>query len=242
VTDIETLPASASRLNRTLSSASPADVIAAAVQSVAKGRLAVVSSFGTESAVLLKYVADVDPSLPVLFLDTGWLFDETHAYRDQLVRFFGLKDVRSLKPQIELIERRDPGRDLWLTDADSCCHVRKVRPLSDALGAFDGWVNGRKRFQGGARANITHVEADGRLLKFNPLAAFSKAALDEVFAASGAPRHPLEKMGFSSVGCVPCTSRTVDGEDPRAGRWRNSGRTECGIHQTGEPAGAGCGC
>lgn len=242
MTEPEILPASAARLNRTLSSASPADVIAAAARSVASGRLAVVSSFGTESAVLLKYVADVDRSLPVLFLDTGWLFDETLAYRDELVRYFGLKDVRSLKPQIELIERRDPARDLWLNDTDSCCHIRKVRPLSDALGAFDGWINGRKRFHGGARANITYVETDGRLLKFNPLAALTKAALDEVFAASGAPRHPLETMGFSSVGCMPCTSRTVPGEDMRAGRWRNRGRTECGIHRIGEPAGAGCGC
>ena len=242
MTEIQTLPAAAARLSQTLSSGSPADVIAAAVKSVASGRLAVVSSFGTESAVLLKYVADVDRSLPVLFLDTGWLFEETLAYRDELTRYFGLKDVRSLKPQIELIERRDPARDLWLHDTDSCCHIRKVRPLSDALGAFDGWINGRKRFQGGVRADIAQVEADGRLLKFNPLAMLTKEQLDEVFAASGAPRHPLEQHGFSSIGCIPCTSRTVAGEEPRAGRWRNSGRTECGIHQIGEPAGAGCGC
>jgi phosphoadenosine phosphosulfate reductase len=242
VTDVETLPASAARLSRALSSASPADVIATAIQSVADGRLAVVSSFGTESAVLLKYVADVDRALPVLFLDTGWLFEETLAYRDELARYFGLKDVRSLKPQIELIERRDPARDLWLHDTDSCCHIRKVRPLSDALGAFDGWINGRKRIHGGTRADIAHVEADGHLLKFNPLAALTKEDLDEVFASSGAPRHPLEKFGFSSVGCMPCTSRTRPGEPARAGRWRDTGRTECGIHHIGEPAGAGCGC
>lgn len=217
-------------------------MIATAAQSVADGRLAVVSSFGTESAVLLKYVADVDRTLPVLFLDTGWLFEETLAYRDELARYFGLKDVRSLKPQIELVERRDPARDLWLHDTDSCCHVRKVRPLSDALGAFDGWINGRKRIHGGTRAEIAHVEADGHLLKFNPLAALTKEDLDEVFASSGAPRHPLEKMGFSSVGCMPCTSRTAPGEPARAGRWRGTGRTECGIHHIGEPAGAGCGC
>jgi len=230
VTEIETLPASVARLNRALSSASPADVIVSAIASVADARLAVVSSFGTESAVLLKYVADVDRTLPVLFLDTGMLFEETLAYRDELTRYFGLKDVRSLKPQIELLERRDPARDLWMQDTESCCHIRKVRPLSDALGAFDGWINGRKRMHGGERSDIAYVEADGRLLKFNPLAALTKEQLDEVFASSGAPRHPLEKVGFSSVGCIPCTTRTKPGEEARAGRWRGSGRTECGIH------------
>ena len=217
-------------------------MIATAIASVAAGRLAVVSSFGTESAALLKYVADVDRALPILFLDTGWLFDETLVYRDELARYFGLKDVRSLKPSIELIERRDPARDLWLNDTDSCCHIRKVRPLSDALGAFDGWINGRKRMHGGERSSIAHVEADGRLLKFNPLAALTKDELDDIFAASGAPRHPLEKMGFASVGCMPCTSRTQPGEPARSGRWRGTNRTECGIHQMGEAHGAGCGC
>jgi len=238
----ELLSVRVARLNEALASASPAVVIEKAVEAVPAGRLAIVSSFGTESAVLLKYVADVDPALPVLFLDTGMLFEETLDYRDRLVDFFGLSDVRSLKPRLELVERRDPGRDLWQRDVDSCCHIRKVRPLSDALGAFDGWMNGRKRFQGGARAAIAHVESDGRLLKFNPLAALTRKDIEAVFEAEGLPRHPLEKVGFSSVGCMPCTSRTREGEAPRSGRWRNSGRTECGIHRIGEPMGAGCGC
>jgi phosphoadenosine phosphosulfate reductase len=242
MTVIETLSARTAALNAALASASPEAVIEKAIEQVPAGRLAIVSSFGVESAVLLKYVADVDPGLPVLFIDTGMLFEETLDYRDRLVDFFRLTDVRSLKPKIDLIERRDPDRDLWLRDTDSCCHIRKVRPLSDALGAFDGWINGRKRFHGDARADIAHVENDGRLLKFNPLAALSRTDVEAVFEAEGLPRHPLEKMGFSSVGCVPCTSRTGPGEAPRAGRWRNQGRTECGIHRIGLPAGAGCGC
>jgi phosphoadenosine phosphosulfate reductase len=239
---LEPLNVRAARLNQALASASPAAVIEKAIESVPAGRLAIVSSFGTESAVLLKYLADVDPALPVLFLDTGMLFEETLDYRDRLVDFFGLTDVRSLKPPVELVARRDPSRELWQRDTDSCCHIRKVRPLSDALGAFDGWINGRKRFQGGARAKIAHVESDGQLLKFNPLAALVRKDIEAVFEAEGLPRHPLEKMGFSSVGCMPCTSRSGDGEAPRAGRWRNQDRTECGIHRIGLPAGAGCGC
>jgi phosphoadenosine phosphosulfate reductase len=242
MTVVETLAARTASLHKALASADPAKVIEKAIEAVPAGRLAIVSSFGTESAVLLKYVADVDSSLPVLFLDTGMLFEETLDYRDRLVDFLGLTDVRSLKPQTELVARRDPTRDLWLRDTDSCCHIRKVRPLSDALGAFDGWVNGRKRFQGDARADIAHAETDGRLLKFNPLAALTRKDIDQVFEMEQLPRHPLEKMGFSSVGCMPCTSRTLDGEESRAGRWRNSGRTECGIHSIGLPMGAGCGC
>jgi phosphoadenosine phosphosulfate reductase len=242
MTALETLSARAGRLNKALADASPATVIEKAVEALPVGRLAIVSSFGTESAVLLKYVADVDPTLPVLFLDTGMLFEETLDYRDRLVDFYGLTDVRSLTPQIELVERRDPNRDLWLRDTESCCHIRKVRPLSDALGAFDGWINGRKRYQGDVRADLTHVESDGRLLKFNPLAAFTRKDIEQVFEAESLPRHPLERKGFSSVGCMPCTSRTREGESPRAGRWRDQNRSECGIHSIGLPAGAGCGC
>jgi phosphoadenosine phosphosulfate reductase len=242
MTAIETLSVRAARLNEALAAAPPAAVIEKAIEAVPAGRLAIVSSFGTESAVLLKYVADVDPALPVLFLDTGMLFEETLDYRDRLIDFLGLTEVRSLKPQIDLVARRDPDRDLWLRDTESCCHIRKVRPLSDALGAFDGWVNGRKRFHGDVRANIDYVETDGRMLKFNPLAALARKDIEAVFEAEGLPRHPLEKLGFSSVGCMPCTSRTREGESPRAGRWRNQDRTECGIHRIGLPAGAGCGC
>ena len=242
VSEAMTIPVNAVELNKSLGQATPQQVIEAAIRHVPQRRLAVVSSFGTESAVLLKFVADVDPSLPVLFLDTGWLFEETLDYRDELVHHLGLTDVRTLTPQIDLVERRDPQRDLWMHDTESCCHIRKVRPLSDALGAFDGWMNGRKRFHGDLRAELKHVEPDGRLLKFNPLAALTQGALDAVFKSADLPRHPLEKQGFASVGCMPCTSRTQKGEGARAGRWRGSDRTECGIHRIGMPAGAGCGC
>lgn len=221
---------SAVEFNGLLAEAAPRQVIEAAIKHLPQGRLAAVSSFGTESAVLLKFVADVDRSLPVLFIDTGWLFEETLEYRDELVSFLGLTDVRSLTPAADLLDRRDPQRDLWMSDGESCCQIRKVLPLSDALSAFDGWINGRKRFHGDQRADLKPVEQDGRLLKFNPLASLTQAALDVVFREAGLPRHPLEKHGFSSVGCMPCTSRTEKGEGARAGRWRGTDRTECGIH------------
>jgi phosphoadenosine phosphosulfate reductase len=204
---VRTLPP-ALELDQALRNASPAEVIATALRTVGRDRLAVVSSFGTESAALLKVMADVDPAIPVVFLDTGWLFEETLAYRDTLIETLGLRDVRSIKPLEETLSREDGNRELWFSDPDACCRIRKVEPLARALAPFSAWINGRKRFQGGLRAEIPVVEADGSRL----------------------PPHPLVASGYLSVGCMPCTSRTSSNEDSRAGRWRGRPKTECGIH------------
>jgi phosphoadenosine phosphosulfate reductase len=221
---------SAEELDRALRTQSPAAVIAAALQAVGRERLAVVSSFGTESAALLKVMADVDPAIPVVFLDTGWLFEETLAYRDTLIATLGLRDVRSIKPSEETLSREDPDRELWFSDPDACCRIRKVEPLARALAPFSAWINGRKRFQGGLRAAMPVVEQDGSRLKFNPFANVAREEIEAIYAAAKLPPHPLKASGFLSVGCMPCTSRTSPDEDARAGRWRGRPKTECGIH------------
>jgi phosphoadenosine phosphosulfate reductase len=227
----DALPA-ADELDRALRDASPAEVVAAALHTVGREHLAVVSSFGTESAALLKVMADVDPAIPVIFLDTGWLFEETLAYRDSLVATLGLRDVRSIKPLEDALSQQDPDRELWFSDPDACCRIRKVEPLARALAPFSAWINGRKRFQGGARAAIAVVEDDGARLKFNPFANVSREQIDAVYATANLPPHPLAASGYLSVGCMPCTSRTSPDEDARAGRWRGRAKTECGIHTT----------
>jgi len=221
---------SAQEFDRALRNASPADVIAAALQAVGRERLAVVSSFGTESAALLKVMADVDPAIPVVFLDTGWLFEETLAYRDTLIGTLGLRDVRSIQPLEQALSREDPDRELWFSDPDACCRIRKVEPLARALAPFEAWINGRKRFQGGARAVIPVVEDDGARLKFNPFANVSREEIAAIYTLAKLPPHPLAATGYLSVGCMPCTSRTSPDEDARAGRWRGRPKTECGIH------------
>ena len=221
---------SAEELDRAVRGGSPTEVIAAALRIVGREKLALVSSFGTESAALLKVMADVDPSIPVIFLDTGWLFEETLAYRDQLIEVLGLRDVRSVKPSEEALSRDDPQGELWFSDPDACCRIRKVEPFARALKPFDAWINGRKRFQGGQRAVIPVVEQDGARLKFNPFAEVSREQIEAIYAAAKLPPHPLVASGFLSVGCMPCTSRTAPNEDARAGRWRGRGKTECGIH------------
>jgi phosphoadenosine phosphosulfate reductase len=217
-------------LDRALRDASPAQVIATALQTVGREQLAVVSSFGTESAALLKVMADVDPAIPVVFLDTGWLFEETLAYRDLLIAKLGLRDVRSIKPLEQTLSREDPDRELWFSDPDACCRIRKVEPLARALAPFRGWINGRKRFQGGLRAAIAVVEQDGTRLNFNPFANVSREQIEAIYRLAELPPHPLAASGYLSVGCMPCTSRTSPDEDVRAGRWRGRAKTECGIH------------
>jgi len=220
----------AAELDRALRDASPAEVIAAALKTVGREHLALVSSFGTESAALLKVMADVDPAIPVIFLDTGWLFEETLAYRDTLIATLGLRDVRSIKPLQETLTAEDPDRELWFSDPDACCRIRKVEPLKRALAPFRGWINGRKRFQGGLRADIPVVEDDGIRLKFNPFANVSREEIEAIYTVAKLPPHPLAASGYLSVGCMPCTSRTSPDEDARAGRWRGRAKTECGIH------------
>ena len=229
VSSVSALP-SAAELDRALRDASPAEVIAAALKAVGRDKLALVSSFGTESATLLKVMADVDPAIPVIFLDTGWLFEETLAYRDTLIKTLGLTDVRSIKPDEQALSRLDPDRELWFSDPDACCRIRKVEPLARALKPFAGWINGRKRFQGGARADIPVVEDDGVRLKFNPFANVSREEIEAIYRLGKLPPHPLVASGYQSVGCMPCSSRAAAGEDARDGRWRGRAKTECGIH------------
>ena len=226
----------AEELDRALRGSSPAEVIATALGTLGRERLALVSSFGTESAALLSVMAEVDPAIPVIFLDTGWLFEETLAYRDTLIATLRLRDVRSIRPAQETLSLEDPERDLWFADPDACCRIRKVEPLQRALAPFRGWINGRKRFQGGHRTAIPVVEQDGARLKFNPFANISREQIEAIYRLARLPPHPLAASGYLSVGCMPCTSRSSPDEDLRAGRWRGRPKTECGIHTAKTPS------
>jgi phosphoadenosine phosphosulfate reductase len=221
---------SVAELNARLREASPQEILAAAIERLGE-RLALVSSFGAESAVLLHMAAQIRPDIPVLFLDTGMLFGQTLDYRKSLVARLGLSDVRDLRPQYQDLATQDPSANLWRTDTDACCHIRKVLPLDRALDGFDGWITGRKRFQGGDRLRLQVVElGDGGRLKFNPLANWNKQQLEAYATEHDLPPHPLVEFGYPSIGCWPCTQPVEEGQDERAGRWSGSQKTECGIH------------
>jgi len=197
------------------------------------GRTALVSSFGAESVVLLDMVATIDPAIPVIFLDTGKLFPETHAYREEVTELLGLEDVRLAAPAVGGLNRYDPNDSLWRTEPDLCCDIRKTEPLEAALDSFSGWITGRKRFQGSLRQDLPTIEgepATGRI-KLNPLARWSSDDVERYRILRDLPAHPLLAKGYRSIGCAPCTRPTKDGEDPRAGRWWGLDKTECGIHR-----------
>ena len=194
------------------------------------GRIALVSSFGAESPVLLHMVSRIDPTTPVIFLDTGKLFTETLAYRDALTGRLGLSDVRSISPDAGSLSRVDPSGTLWRHAPDLCCRVRKVVPLERALQPFDAWINGRKRAHGGERCDLRFLEADRRWVKFNPLADWDGDDVARYLSDHDLPVHPLVAAGFPSIGCAPCTTPVGRDEDVRSGRWRGSDKRECGIH------------
>ncbi|WP_422055612.1 phosphoadenylyl-sulfate reductase [Sphingomonas sp.] len=195
------------------------------------GDVALVSSFGAESAALLHLVASIDPAVPVLFLDTGKHFPETLAYRDTLVERLGLTGLRVLTPDPAVLEKKDGSGLRWSYDPDGCCEIRKVLPLDAAMAGFDASITGRKAFQASTRNALPRFEVDAAgKLKVNPLADWTKDDIEAYFATHDLPRHPLEAQGYLSIGCAPCTSKVKPGEDPRSGRWVGWDKTECGIH------------
>ncbi|MEM9795428.1 MAG: phosphoadenylyl-sulfate reductase [Pseudomonadota bacterium] len=224
------LTAKVADLNNRLAEAPAEDVLRAALD---LGDTALVSSFGADSVVLLHLAAQVDPAVPVIFLETGMLFPETLAYQREVAETLGLTDVRIVRPDPTDLFLHDPEGDLNGRDPDLCCTIRKVRPLELALQGLDAWITGRKRVQGGDRTDLPLFEVEGGRIKANPLARWSGGDLAAHMEAHDLPRHPLVAQGFPSIGCAPCTTKVAPGEDPRAGRWRGREKTECGIHFAG---------
>lgn len=227
-------PTLAARLDAELRHAHPRTILETAVETFGD-KLALVSSFGAESAVLLDIAAKVNRDIPVLFLDTGMLFGQTLDYRKSLTAHLGLTNVHDLRPHYQDLATDDPQAKLWQTDTDRCCEIRKVIPLDRALEGFEAWITGRKRFHGGDRMSLPVVEQTERHVKFNPLANWTKADLDAYAEENALPPHPLVAQGFPSIGCWPCTNPVEEGQDVRAGRWAGSQKTECGIHLARAP-------
>lgn len=205
-------------------------IVRAMIEREFAGRIALVSSFGAEAAVLLDLVARVDRSVPVLFLETGKHFGETLAYRHALAGHLGLTNVRDIRPDPDDLAAHDPDGTLHARDPDACCAIRKVWPLEVGLDGFEAWFTGRKRFQTAERGELPAVEAAEGRIKVNPLARWGAEDLARYYEARGLPRHPLYARGYPSIGCAPCTRPVAPGEDPRAGRWAEQDKTECGIH------------
>jgi phosphoadenosine phosphosulfate reductase len=220
----------ASRLETRFSTVKATSLLRLAIEDLYPGNIALVSSFGADSAVLLHMIAEIDKATPVVFVDTGQHFEETLAYRDALVARLGLTNVVNAHPDAELLAAEDPERFLFASDPDRCCEIRKVLPLAKALEGYAAWITGRKGFQSIDRAKMPLFEAEGERVKVNPLAAWTAGDILAYIKQANLPPHPLVAKGYPSIGCLPCTSAVRPGEDGRAGRWRGRGKTECGIH------------
>jgi phosphoadenosine phosphosulfate reductase len=195
-----------------------------------KGRIALVSSFGAESVVLLHMAAVIDKSTPVLFIDTELLFTETLVYQNEVSERLGLRNLHIIRAPD--IKARDPDGQLRQRNPDACCALRKTAPLQSALKDYDGWITGRKRFQAGSRAALEFFETEPgtNRIKINPLAHWATGDVRAYMEENRLPRHPLVARGYPSIGCMPCTTPVAPGEDSRAGRWRQNDKDECGIH------------
>jgi phosphoadenosine phosphosulfate reductase len=227
----------ASRLEGKFARLKASSLLRLAIEDLFPGRIALVSSFGADSAVLLHMVAGIDRTTPVVFVDTGQHFPETLVYRDELCARLGLENVVVADPDAATLAAEDPERFLFASDPDRCCDIRKVQPLAKALDGYEAWITGRKGFQSATRARVPLFEAEGERVKVNPLVGWSAPDILAYIREAGLPPHPLVARGFPSIGCLPCTSAVRPGEDARAGRWRGRGKTECGIHS--EPLSAG---
>jgi len=193
-------------------------------------KIALVSSFGAESVVLLHMAAVIDQSTPVLFIDTQMLFTETLVYQQELTERLGLRNLHIIRAADTA--PHDPQNRLHKHAPNACCALRKTAPLQAALTPYDGWITGRKRFQSGTRAALEFFEPDPQAprLKINPLAHWAPADVADYIAENRLPRHPMVARGYPSIGCIPCTTPVANGEDPRAGRWRDNDKDECGLH------------
>ncbi len=222
----------AANLSRAFVDASALEILDVAINREFQGEIALVSSFGAESAVLLHLLAQVAPDTPVLFIDTQKHFAQTPFYRRKLAKELGLTNVQDLLPDQREVEAEDPGGDLWRSNPDACCTLRKVRPLNTALSRYGAWITGRKQFHGGERLSLPVFEHKGDHFKVNPIVSWTPDDVEAYFEAHQLPQHPLVGQGFPSIGCWPCTHPVAPGEDVRAGRWRGKAKTECGIHRS----------
>ena len=217
-------------LNAEFEGRSPEEILRWATDTFAP-EVILTCSFQHDGVVLGHMLQTIAPWVPIVFLDTGFHFPETLAYRDEIVRRFGfpIREVRSPVTKEEL--ERKHGPELFRTNPDLCCSIHKVAPLKAALEGVHCWINGRRRAQSAARGSITIVERfQGGVTKVNPMASWTAKETHAYMRKHDIPEHPLFERGYASIGCAPCTRPILPGEDERSGRWAGRNKSECGIH------------
>ena len=230
------LPVELKEWSDSLESTQPQDVLAAVLQRYAP-KIVLACSFGAEDVVLVDMIHRIDPSVPLFYLDTDFLFAETYATRDRLIEQYNLKPTQVLQVKSLLTPDRQAeeyGDSLWAKDPDRCCQLRKIEPLTRVLQGYDAWITGIRREQAPSRANAGFIEWDAKfgLVKVNPLARWTWADVWTYIKVYEVPYNQLHDQNYPSIGCTHCTVPVAPGDDPRAGRWKNFAKTECGLHKT----------
>lgn len=215
-----------------LETASPEEIIAFAVETFPNITFA--CSFGAEDVVLVDMLQKISPKTDIFYLDTDFHFKETYETRDKLAeRYPGIPFVE-VKPEITPEEQAAQyGEELWKSDANQCCNIRKVQPLTKILSKYEAWITGIRRDQAPTRANSKKIEYDVKfgLVKFNPIAGWSSDDVWNYIRENNVVYNPLHDNHYPSIGCEYCTRQVMPGEDPRAGRWSGQEKTECGLHK-----------
>lgn len=222
-------------LNESFERQQPWDIVRYAIEHYAP-RVVLACSFGAEDVALVDMIQKIDRTIPLFYLDTDFLFPETYDVRDRIIATYGLQpaQVIQVKPTLTPQEQADQyGDALWSREPDRCCSLRKVEPLTRVLQEYSAWVTGIRRDQAPSRAQAGLVEWDQKfgLVKFNPLAKWSADDVWSYIRLHEIPYNTLHDRHYPSIGCTHCTAPVMPGEDPRSGRWKNSGKTECGLHK-----------
>jgi phosphoadenosine phosphosulfate reductase len=213
----------------------PQDVLAYALQRYHPG-IVLACSFGAEDVVLVDMIHRINPTVPLFYLDTEFLFPETYAVRDQIVAKYGLGADQVIRMTSRLTpaeQAAQHGDALWSKDPDLCCRLRKIEPLTRLLQGYQAWITGIRRDQAPTRANAGLIEWDAKfgLVKVNPLAKWTTEEVWTYIKIHEVPYNQLHDRHYPSIGCTHCTAPVMPGQDPRSGRWQNFSKTECGLHK-----------
>ena len=217
-------------LNGHFKASSPQVILKNCIENLYKKKIVYVCSFGSESAVILHMISEIDKNLPIILINTHFLFNETLKYKDLLLDRLKLKKIIEIFPNKKDIDIYDKSNDLWKENPDKCCEIRKVLPLEKKISKFDAWISGRKSYHKGDRTDLDVFDLNKKKIIVNPLAKISQKEIDNYFLKFKLPRHPLFEKGYLSIGCVNCTAKPLNKDDLRSGRWVNQTKTECGIH------------
>ena len=208
----------------------PQSILEDSINNIFREKMVYVCSFGTESAIILHMISEIDKSFPIILLNTNYLFKETIKYKDYLISKFKFSNFREISPNAEDLKINDNKGTLWKENPNLCCNIRKVLPLQKELKKYDAWVSGRKSYHEGERKNLKIFEYINQKIVVNPLAKVNQNFTNSYFKKNNLDRHPLYEFGYLSVGCIHCTTKTSSVESPRSGRWADKIKTECGIH------------